>query len=140
MGRDTGLKQMRDKCLYEVYKEGLVEIGFTSLEMAINYARKHPAPSYFITARTASLYLRKRLRGEEIPGLHRTLQRKVDDILTLYLDYLAENPDTALSREGICEQIVDEEAPEFYIGYDAARKIILRERRLERERMISRWR
>ena len=54
-----------------------------------------------------------------------------------YLQYLKEHPDNTLSRERVLELLVDEQAPEFYMTGDAARKV-LREQ-IKKARKRKRW-
>lgn len=128
---DTELKYLRDRDLYEVYKDGLQEGRFPSMRDAAEYVCLQPAPRFYVTARTAGCYVGMIESGVSLIGLHSLSRRRAWEIYDRYVHYLAEHPDCreAESREAVLERIVEEGAPQFYVSAETARKILQSENR-----------
>ena len=137
--KDTELKRMRDRALYEAYVRGLEGNSFENMPQAIDFARKQCAPQFFLSARTASLYIAAAERGESLSSMNPGSRARVEKLREMYAEYRMEHPEDRRSRELILEDLVELPAPEFYIGYEMAKKIIFRERRKAQERMIAKW-
>lgn len=125
--KDTQLKKERDAALYREYVKGTGEGRFASMCEAADYVIRQPAPRFFISAKEASNRIGRILSGKEHIDRRSPSQRRVLLLLDRYRDYLAANPDCRLSRESILEVLVQEPAPEFYLGWEAARQILRRE-------------
>lgn len=125
--KDTQLKKKRDAALYREYVKGLEEGRFASMCEAADYVIRQPAPRFFISAKEASNRIGRILSGKEHIDRRSPSQRRVLLLLDRYQDYLAAYPDCQLSRESILEVLVQEPAPEFYLGWEAARQILRRE-------------
>lgn len=66
--------------------------------------------------------------------------RKFDELRARVEKYIEENPEEAekYGMPTICEEIVNQPAPEFYICHNTAKQIILRQRKRQREEKM-RW-
>ena len=136
--RDTELKRMRDQALYQVYKEGLEKGAFASLREAGHYTANHKAPSFFIDARTASLAVSKMEQGYALLHVSPSTHRKIKVLYERYKEWRAKHPFSILTMERALEVLVDEEAPEFFLEDESARKIIQRMCKEKRDTTIER--
>lgn len=137
--KNVELKQMRDEALYNVYLESLSHGSFTSLNELAEYSRKQPAPQFFIDSRTISLTIGMIEQRISLINLNEMSRRKAWQLYDNYVQWKKENPDSTLSRERICEILVDEPAPEFYVHADTARKIIQRVMKQRREQIKNNY-
>lgn len=64
-------------------------------------------------------------------------RRRAWDLYANYQRWKEANPDSTLSRERICELLVDEPAPEFYMQSETARKIIQKMCKKKRNLLIA---
>lgn len=124
--KNTDLKQMRDQALYESYIRCLQSETLNTLSEVADFASRQPAPQYFIDSRTISLIIGMIDSRISLINLNQCSRRKAWQLYDNYLKWKSENPDSDLSRERICEILVEEPAPEFYIKKETARKIIQR--------------
>ena len=125
--KDTELKRQRDRALYEAYIKGLEEGRFASMRDAAEFVRQQPAPQFYISPREASLQIGRIEARISLIGLNSLSRRKIWDLYDRYVLYLRQHPDTSLTRERILEILVEEPAPQFYIGAEMARKILQQE-------------
>ena len=135
--KDTELKRMRDRALYETYLRGLEDGAFTSLGEAIDYVLAQKAPQYFIEAKQVSCYFGMIESYVSLIALNSASRRRVWKLYDEYLKWRAANPDSTLTRERVCELLVEEPAPEFYLGPTSVRHII---QRMRKERVAERAR
>ena len=122
--KDTEINKRKADALYSVYKQGLEEGRFVSLSDASRKIATYPAPCFFVSARQASLLVGRIISYVSLINLNKSGRRLAWCLYYRHKQYLAENPDTKLSRERIMELIVEEEAPEFYISPDGVRRIL----------------
>ena len=122
--RDTELNDRKAEALYCAYKQGLEQGKFASLFGAGRSVALSPAPSFFISAKRASLLLGRIDSHISLINMHAPNRRMAWRLWHDYHQYLAEHPGNTLSRERILETLVEEPAPEFYISADAARRIL----------------
>ena len=135
--KDTGLKRKKAEALYAVYRRGLDESRFDSLFGAGKWCARQPAPSFFISAKRASLLVGRILANVSLIDLNASQRRMVWQLYEDYRQYLADHPGTTLSRERIMEILVDRPAPEFYLSTDGARKMLAME--IKRRRRLKGW-
>ena len=136
--KDTELKEMRDRALYQVYLQGLEEGRFNSMREAGEYVRKQPAPQFFLSSRVASLYIGMIMQGISLLHLNSLSRRRIWTLYDRYVEWKRENASSTLSRERICEILVEEPAPEFYVTMEQARKSIWKEWKKAREKWYGR--
>ena len=127
------MKRRRDKALYRVYVKGLRNGMFTSFRNAGELVRTEHAPEFFISSREASLHIGRILSFNSLSDLHPLSRVRIWELFSRYIAYLESHPGTTLTRERILDDIVEEEAPEFYVTAEMARKIIMEESRRRRE-------
>lgn len=137
--KDTELKRMRDEALYQVYLQGLEEGAFVSMQEAAEYVSSHEAPQFFIEAKQVSLYIGMIENHISLIFLNSASWRRVRTLYAMYLKWREEHPESQLTRERVCEILVGECAPEFYLMPESARIIIQRMRRERRDKAIRRF-
>lgn len=134
--KNTELKRARDTALYAVYKRCLSEGRFATMRNVAKHICKQPAPRFYIEGEKASLLVGRILANESLINLNSCSRRMAWELYRRYKRFLAEHPDTTLSRERIMEEVVEEQAPEFYIEPQRARKIIYLELRRARKKIL----
>lgn len=136
--RDTELKELRDKDLFLCYQNALRENVFRNQWEAIEYVRKSPAPRFYISSKACSLLLGKMFAGKRLERMHPLAYKRVRHLAELYKNIVSgESGQKGLSRERICEMLVDMPAPEFYVSHLYATRIItkgIREHNKDMER------
>lgn len=135
----THLREERDEALYKAYNAAVSEFDFASQDDAYNWVRKHSAPRFYITPDFCAIVLGRMISGRhpEVYGTERL--RKFNYLFERYKQ-IKSNPKTSdLTIIRICEIIVHEKAPEFYLSLSSTAKIISRQRRLQCKRFMDRW-
>lgn len=135
--KDTELKRQRDRALYSVYVEGLEQGRFASMREAGRYASKHRAPRFFIEAEKASILVGRIMARVSLINLNSNSRSLVWELYRRYKEYLALHPGCKLSRERVLEEIVMQEAPEFYLEPQRARKILQKEIKKVRQKWMQ---
>lgn len=126
--KDTELKEARDRDLFVCYQNALRNNDFQNQWEAIEYVRKCPAPRFYISSKACSLLLGKLFAGERLERMHPLAYRRIKHLEKMYKNYIAgEAGMRGLSRERVCEILVDMPAPEFYVSNIYANRIINRE-------------
>lgn len=136
--KDTELRQERDRSVYETYLRGLREQNFASMHEVADWVRSQPAPKFFLSPKSLVNYLGAIKNGKEL-RLHQSTRDKVDKLKEMYDAFLADNPGCKLSRERICEILVDEPAPRYYLGHNYTLMILQKERIRALEEMRRRY-
>lgn len=128
--KDTELKRERDLQFYRTYLRGLREEHFETMHEAVDWCRFQPAPKFYLSSKSLVNYIAMLQCGIQLNSLHQSTRQKVKHLFRRYLEYRAEHPECKdYSRERICEIIVDEPAPQFYIGHEMGLKILQEQRR-----------
>ena len=135
--KDMEIRKMRDRALYDVYVKGIREHDFANEDEAADWARRQPAPSFYISPWNLQKYFVQIKHHRPMNKLFSTTRRKIRELYQRYLDYKVQHPDTKLRRIHVCMLLVDEPAPEFYIGLVLTKQIIARERAAEQKRLIE---
>ena len=126
--KDTELKGIRDRDLFLAYQKALKEHSFQNQWEAIEYVRKSPAPRFYISSKVCSLLLGKLFAGQRLEQMHPLSYRRIKHLEKMYKNYVSgEVGKKGLSRERVCEILVDMPAPEFYISNLWATRIINKE-------------
>lgn len=136
--RDTELRQERNEAVYEMYLKGLRTQHFRSMDEAADWVRSQPAPKFYISSRSLVNYIGAIALGKEPKNLHKTTKEKVSILYAMYREFIETNPDCRMPREHICEILVDQPAPKFFISHDYALLIILKERNRHMEMLDKR--
>lgn len=126
--KDTELKAIRDRDLFLAYQKALRERDFENQWEAVEYVRKSPAPRFYISSKVCSLLLGKLFAGQRLEQMHPLSYRRIKCLEKMYRNYVGgEAGMKGLSRERVCEILVDMPAPEFYISNLWATRIINKE-------------
>lgn len=137
--KNMDLKRARDRDLYLAFRKALVERGFNSMRDAARHVCSSPAPRFYIEPKRASDLVGLILANVSLINLNDSSRRMAWQLYRNYQAWVKEHPDSHLSRERIIEILVDEPAPEFYVGPQMARKIIYKERKKARAKW-GKWR
>lgn len=122
--KDTELRQRRDKALYEVYKQGLENGCFLTLEEALDYLLRQPAPCFFLDSTRLSVYFGQIEANISLIKMHSSSRRRVWCLYDRYVAFRKENPHNDIARAQLCEILVAEPAPEFFLSRRAIRQVI----------------
>lgn len=118
------LRQQRDYELFKAYQDALKENIFENQRDAVNHVRTSTAPRWFVSKEFCAAVLSSRLRGRDHYKMGKQKRRKFDALLQLYLEKKKEFPYCGMCHLALCEAIVDMPAPEWFLGYEMAAKII----------------
>lgn len=135
--KDTELRQEKDRELYKIYLRGLREQNFSNMHEAVDWVRSQPASKFYISPKALVNYIGAIRNGSVPPKMFYWKSQKMHILYQMYLEFMENNPACRLSRERICELLVDEPAPMFFICHDSCMKAIQRERN-RRKREIAR--
>jgi len=135
--KDTELKEMRDRDLYETYVKAIREKEFASMGDAAEYARLQPASQFYLSARTASLLIGRIESYISLIDLNDMSRKRIWELYDRYVSYRKENPFSGLTRERILEELVEQPAPEYYLSQGRAKHIIMYERRKVRKKIMG---
>lgn len=122
--KDNYLKEQRGEDLYRVYVDGLQSGRFVTMRDAADYARGQKAPRFYISAEKASLLVGRIIAKTSLITLNSLSRKRAWELYDRYEAFMRKNPDNGLCRVRIMELLVEEPAPEFYIGSEMARKIL----------------
>lgn len=135
MKRDTYLYDMKIKELLKVYRE--VAPNCITQKQALERVVRHQASRFFIQPHAAYCKLNGIFRkGEERINVTKAAEvRMYDEIYKRVLE-LSESPEHfGKSLYELCEIVVNQPAPEFYIEPSSLRGILHVQRKLIRERL-----
>lgn len=133
------LRQQRDSALFNSYQEALKERTFASQKEAINYVLSTPAPEWFVSREFCAAVISSRLRGKDHYKMSRIKRRKFDALFELYQQLRSQPAYQNLSHRDLCEMIVMTPAPEWFLHYDVAAMILLRQRKLRNDKVARRY-
>lgn len=132
--KDTELKEARDRDLFSCYQKALKENDFQNQWEAIEFVRKSPAPRFYISSKVCAILLGKLFAGKRLERMHPLAYRRLLQLAKMYKTLVAGDAGMkGLSRERVCEILVDMPAPEFYINNIYASRIINKEIRRHNE-------
>lgn len=137
--RDTMLRQHRDYALFQAYQKALEEHEFNSQREAINFVTRSKAPQWFVSKEFCAAVLSGLLRGKELYKMGKQKRRKFAALMELYLQKKQEFPYCGMPHLTLCGEIVEMEAPEWFIGYQMASKIINEQIAIRNDRMARRY-
>lgn len=137
--RDTMLRQQRDEALFHAYQEALSVNSFSNQREAVDFVRKHGAPRWFVSKEFCAAVISSRLRGKDHYKMSATKRRKFDALLDLYRQKQEEFPYCGFCHLALCEAIVEMPAPEWFLGYEAASRIIQEQINRRNERIARRY-
>ena len=137
--QNTELKIERDRELYLTYLRGLEDERFDDLTQAAEWVQSQPASKFYITSKALANYIGAIQNGKTPPRMYYYNELKIRVLYERYLDFIESHPNHGMSREKICDMLVEEPAPQFYISQDYIRIIIQRERTKKRDHLIKKF-
>jgi hypothetical protein len=137
--RDMMLRQHRDYELFLAYQEALESNEFNNQREAVDYVRRSPAPKWFVSKEFCAAVLSSLLRGKDHYKMGKQKKRKFAALLELYNEKKKEFPYCGMCHLALCEAIVEMPAPEWYLGYEMAAKIINEQIKERNERIARRY-
>lgn len=137
--RDTMLRQQRDYALFCAYQDALKEKSFSTQKEAINYVLASPAPQWFVSREFCAAVISSRIRGKDHYRMSKTKRRKFDALYELYKEKRKDPAYSSCNHQDLCEIIVQTPAPEWFLNFGAAEQILLRQRRIRKEKMADRY-
>ena len=138
--KDTELKAARDRDLFLSYQKALRSNDFRNQWEAIEYIRTHPAPRFYISPKSCSLLLGRIFAHLPVDRLNELSFKRIKELERLYRSFVNDlgGAMKGMSREKICEIIIDMPAPEFYLTHRYASQIIRREINRHNRKLASR--
>ena len=136
---NTDLKRLRDAAIYAVYLKGLSSGAFSSIRGALSYIMSHEAPHFFIEGKAASSYIGMIKNRISLVNLNSASRRRIWCLYDRYQEWRERNPQSKLSRERVCEILVEEPAPEFFLKDNAIRHIIYKQSKIRQQQLIEKF-
>ena len=133
--KTTYLREQRDIALFNTYTKAIEEFDFANQYEAYDYVRKHPAPRFFVSPFFCESMMLKMLAGKPTGLRNPQTVRKYDELFRRYKSMQERHPE--LTLRDICERIIDEPAPEYYLNRRITQWIIARERKKRWEKMFK---
>ena len=134
----TMLREERDAALFEAYCAAIKECSFKTHKEAVDYVRFSPAPKWFLSADNCAAEISRMIRGMK-PLVNRSARiKKYSDLLKAYKKACADPENESCCHYAICEKLVEQPAPQWYLGFKHASDIIMRERIKHNERLAKR--
>lgn len=133
------LRQHRDNELFKAYQEALKNNDFANQRDAVNYVRTHNAPGWFVSKEFCAAVLSSKLRGRDHYKMGKQKMRKFDALLALYIEKKKEFPYCGMCHLALCEALVSMPAPEWFLGYEMAAKIINEQIKERNEKLARRY-
>ena len=133
------LRQQRDQDFFECYREALETHVFASQREAVDYVRTHPAPRWYVSREFCAAVLSSMLRGKNQYKMRSGKRRMFEALFALYQQKRQEEPYKSLRHVELCDHIISLPAPEWYLGYERADDIILRQMREWNEKRTKRY-
>lgn len=137
--KDTELKEARDRDLFLCYQQALRTYNFRYEAEVVDFICSCPAPRFYISSDECSNLLGRFFAGKRLERMHPLAYKRLKTLAERYKECVkGENGMKGLSRDRVCEIIVDMPAPEFYVSPDYARKIIKRQIAKHNEEFLRR--
>lgn len=137
--RDMKLRERRDRELFRSYQKALQENDFVDQRQAVDFVRKHEAPRWFVSKEFCAAVISSWLRGKEFCRMRENKRRKFEALYGIYLSLRNEFPYSAMNLLELCATIVEMPAPEWFIDYQSASRIINEQMALRNEQMANRY-
>lgn len=131
--KDTYLREEKYRELYDTYLRGLGTQEFANQNEAADWVRHQPASCFFVSGKSLVNYIAEKRSGRV--RTHFSLySKKMELLYERYMERYGSCP-SDLSREAICETLVNEAAPCFYTSREITLRAIQKERRRRRARL-----
>jgi hypothetical protein len=137
--RDMKLRERRDLELFRAYQKALKENDFVDQRQAVDFVRRHEAPRWFVSKEFCAAVISSWLRGKEFCKMRNNKRRKFKAIYEIFLSLRTRLPYSAMTLLELCATIVEMPAPEWFIDYQSASRIINEQMALRNEQMASKY-
>ena len=137
--KSIDLRLERDMALFVAYKQSLSANTFRTQDDAVDFARKSPAPRFYIDGFFARIVLRRMLNGQPPGVTGKNTLRKFEELLKRYIESEKQNLFPGMNFKAICNILVEQPAPEFYISRRTARAIISAQMKLGWKQILERY-
>lgn len=137
--RDMKLRERRDRELFLAYQNALKENDFVDQRQAVDFVRRHEAPRWFVSKEFCAAVISSWLRGKEFCKMRNNKRRKFKAIYEIFLSLRTRLPYSAMTLLELCATIVEMPAPEWFIDYQSASRIINEQMALRNEQMASKY-
>ena len=137
--RDMKLRERRDLELFRAYQKALKENDFVDQRQAVDFGRRHEAPRWFVSKEFCAAVISSWLRGKEFCKMRPNKKRKFKALYELYVELKNKFPYCAMNHLDLCAAIVEMPAPEWFIDYQSASRIINEQMALRNEQMANRY-
>lgn len=137
--KSTYLREERDKALYKAYSNAVKSGQFANVSDALDYARTHEAPRFYIDPAFVRRSIFDIKDGKAIRVTGNNTAQKFYDLYEMYKK-LSVLPDyRSMTALEICELLVCMPAPQFYISTRTARMIIKQQKVKKWESIVKRF-
>lgn len=136
--KNTELRRERDAALFRSYIAALENNDFRLQRDAVNFVRTHAAPKFFVSPTVCAVFMCRMMKGRSLGNINFLARKKFEELFRRFIEL--RSLDAYSSVTTICERLVEQPAPEFYIGYDLARSVINREMRRHHDTVAQRYR
>lgn len=136
--KDHELKNERDRDIYLTYLFGLREGIFDDLNDAALWVQRQPAPKFYVSAKSLVNYIAARQAGKDLSRMYYWNRLKMEYLYSMYL-HETDGRSCKIAKEILCEELVERPAPYFYISVNYVRKIIQRECKKGREKILNKY-
>lgn len=137
--RDMKLRERRDRELFLAYQNALKENDFVDQRQAVDFVRRNEAPRWFVSKEFCAAVISSWLRGKEFCKMRNNKRRKFEAIYEIFLSLRTRLPYSAMTLLELCATIVEMPAPEWFIDYQSASRIINEQMALRNEQMASKY-
>ena len=133
------LRERRDRELFLAYQNALKENDFVDQRQAVDFVRRHEAPRWFVSKEFCAAVISSWLRGKEFCKMRNNKRRKFKAIYEIFVSLRTRLPYSAMTLLELCATIVEMPAPEWFIDYQSASRIINEQMALRNEQMASKY-
>lgn len=133
------LRERRDRELFLAYQNALKENDFVDQRQAVDFVRRNEAPRWFVSKEFCAAVISSWLRGKEFCKMRNNKRRKFEAIYEIFLSLRTRLPYSAMTLLELCATIVEMPAPEWFIDYQSASRIINEQMALRNEQMASKY-
>ena len=133
------MRERRDLELFRAYQKALKENDFVDQRQAVDFVRRHEAPRWFVSKEFCAAVISSWLRGKEFCKMRNNKRRKFKAIYEIFLSLRTRLPYSAMTLLELCATIVEMPAPEWFIDYQSASRIINEQMALRNEQMASKY-
>lgn len=131
------LRRSRDKALFLAYQKALRDNDFSNQREAVDFVRKSEAPRWFVSKEFCAAVISCWLRGKDFCKMRANKRRKFSALFEIYKDMRQRLPYSSLSHLDLCGVIVDLPAPEWFLDWRMASRIIAEQMEIKNELIAS---